>query len=472
MKNFYLSGGLERHEIEQIHASALLLLERVGMVVSHAEVLKLLRDRDGIKIEGDRVRIEASLASRTFTEVARMMRLRHSQQQGNDRLLCSVGGLSLHFADLDDERIRGPLAADLVDMVKLADSYGLAGVNPLTPVDLAPAVKELAIHKICLENARDIGCGIMNSPAQAGYIAEMNDIVGRTTSFSLWTISPLLLGNDSLEMLYRLRNRKNIRIRITNMPMLGATSSINLGEAFCQSMAELLGALTIACHVVEKEKIDFRIHTLIYPFDLRFGNCVYGSPESNLMDLYSMQISNFYDLPQTAVRGYKSMGKGHDLESAAERAFGVLAAALNGWKEFFAAGRTCNDQVFSAVQLVIDMEILHYVQRFMDGYGLGNISNIEPLIAQIEEARIGSRSFLEQEETLVQNPSSFYWFPELFNYERLESWEAKGAVPITEQARRIAKERIRSHAFKREARELKEMDRIYRAAAPHLLSVS
>jgi trimethylamine:corrinoid methyltransferase-like protein len=357
-------------------------------------------------------------------------------------------------------------------MVKLADSYGLSGVNPVTPVDLAPSIKELTIHKICLENARDVGCGIMNSPDQAEYIHEMNEVLGKTTSFSVWTISPLLLGSDSLEMLYRLRNKKKVLVRITNMPMLGATASINLGEAFCQSIAELLGALTVAAHVIEKEKLDFHIHTLLYPFDFRSGNCLYGSPESNLMDLFSMQISDFYGLPRRTVRGYKSMGKGHDIESAAERAFGVLTAALNGWCDFFAAGRTCNDQVFSAIQLVVDMEILHYVQRFMDGFDLGDFSNLEQLIAKIEDARSGRRTFLEQDDALLREPSRCFWFPELFDYERLESWEAHGAITVVDRARGIAKDRIRSHDFTRGPEELREMNRIFQRASARLSSVA
>jgi trimethylamine:corrinoid methyltransferase-like protein len=469
LKSYSLSGGIEKPEIEQIHLSALQLLERAGIVVPHARVRELLRDRPGITIEAERVRIEAGLASRVLADIVEMMRRRESRHEVGSSLQCSVGGLSLYVADLEDDRIREPTSADLASMVKLADSYGLSGVNPVTPSDIAPQVKELTIHRICLENGHDIGCGIMNSPIQAEYICEMNDVVGRATGFSVWTISPLLLGTDSLEMLYRLRNRTNIRVRVTNMPMLGATASINLGEAFCQSIAELLGALTVAVHVVDKEKIDFRIHTLLYPFDLRVGNCIYGSPESNLMDLFSMQISDFYGLPRAAVRGYKSMGKGHDIESAAERAFGVFAAALNGWREFFAAGRTCNDQVFSAIQLVVDMEILRYAQRFLEGYSLGDISNIEPLLTKIEEARSGNRTFLEQDDILTRDPTRSYWFPELFSYERLESWQAKGAIPIVEQARRIARDRIRSHEFTRGTAELKEIERIFRTATSGLL---
>ena len=472
MKRFFLSGGLERHEIERMHATALQLLERTGVMVPHPEVLKLLDGGEGLRIDGERVRIRADVASKAFSDVVTMMRRRDSAGGKIAKLQCSVGGLSLHFADLDDDHVRDPLTSDLVSMVKLADSYGLSGVNPVTPVDLAPAIKELTIHKICLENARDVGCGIMNSPDQVEYIHEMNEVVGRTTSFSLWTISPMILGTDSLRMLYQLRNKKNVRVRITNMPMLGATASINLGEAFCQSIAELLGALTVASHVIELEKLDFYIHTLLYPFDLRSGNCIYGSPESNLMDLFSMQISDFYGLPRRSVRGYKSMGKGHDIESAAERAFGVLTAALNGWSDFFAAGRTCNDQVFSAIQLVVDMEILRYVQRFMDGFDLGDFSNIESLTAKVEEARSGSRLFLEQDDLLMRDPSRYFWFPELFDYERLESWEARGAITVVGRARQMVRDRIRCHDFTRRPEELREMNRIFRRASARLTSVA
>jgi trimethylamine:corrinoid methyltransferase-like protein len=150
----------------------------------------------------------------------------------------------------------------------------------------------------------------------------------------------------------------------------------------------------------------------------------------------------------------------------------VLTAALNGWREFFAAGRTCNDQVFSAIQLVVDLEILQYAQRFLDGYDLGDLSSLDPLIEKIEDARSGRKTFLEQEDLLRQDPSRGFWFPQVFSYERLESWEAGGAIAVVERAREIAKERIRTHEFSREAAVQEDLDRIYRKASSRLLSVA
>lgn len=468
MQEFYLSGGFEKYEIEQIHRTALSILKKSGLLIPNSTVLECLQGRRGIKIEDSIVKFEDDLVSEILNDLVISSQNKEEILKEKRELKCTVGGLSLRYSDLYNDKIRDAQSPDLVDMVKLADSFGLSGVNPLTPVDLAPHIKEVAIHKLCIENGQDIGCGIMNSADQAEFIYDMNEVVGRKTSFSLWTISPLQLGNDSLEMCIRLGKKNNIQVRVTNMPMLGATSSVRLGEAFCQSIAELLGALTVAFFLVGKEKIDFRLHTLIYPFDMRLGNCIYGSPESNLMDLLSMQISDFYGLPKGPVRGYKSLGKGHDIESAVERAVGVFAAALNGWTEFFAAGRTCNDEVFSPIQLVIDIEILHYVQRFMDSYGLGNISDTDALISKIEEARNGTKTFLEQEETVQQVYADNYWYPELFNYERLDSWLLGGAIPITERAKEIAKVRLQNHYFERGKEEQKEINRIYQKALHHL----
>jgi len=468
MQRFYLSGGFEKHEIEEIHRTALTVLKKSGILIPNNTVLECLEGLRGIQIEDSIVKFDDTLISEILNDIVISSQNKEEVQKGKRDLKCTVGGLSLRYSDLENDKIRDARSTDLVDMVKLADSYELSGVNPLTPVNLPTYIREVAIHKLCIENGQNIGCGIMNSAEQAEFIYDMNEVVGRKTSFSLWTISPLQLGNDSLDMCIRLGKKKNTRVRITNMPMLGATSSVGLREALCQSLAELLGGLTVAFFLVGKEKIDFRLHTLIYPFDMRFGNCIYGSPESNLMDLLSMQISDFYGLPKGPVRGYKSLGKGHDVESAVERALGVFAAALNGWTEFFAVGRTCNDEVFSPVQLVIDIEILHYVQRFVEGYRWKNISDDEYLISKIEEARSGTRTFLEQEETVQHEHAKNYWFPELFNYERLESWLLGGAVPLTERAREIAKVRLKNHCFERGKEEQKEINQIYQKALHHL----
>jgi trimethylamine:corrinoid methyltransferase-like protein len=468
VKQYTLGGGIEKHEIQQIHETALTILERAGLRVPSPRVLELLRGKKGLRVENSVVRMDRKAVSEILEEVIRHLRTQQPSGGGDKELICTVGGLCLSYMDLVDDTIRAPRTADLVDMVKLADAYGLSGVNPLTPADIPAPIKEITIHKLCLEHSRDIMCGIMNSPRQAQFIHEMNQVVGKTTSFSLWCISPLQLGNDSLEMLYSLRDKDNLKVRITNMPMLGATSPIGVGEALCQSMAELLGGLTVAYHVAGPQKIHFRIITLVYPFDMRLGTCLYGSPESNLLDILSMQISDFYGLPHCSVRGYKGMGKGHDPQSAAERAFGVLTAALCGWNEFFAVGRTSNDEVFSPIQLVIDLEILQYARRFMKGYSLGNISDVEPLLAKIADAREGSRTFLEQEETVKTDFAAAYWFPEVFNYERLQSWMATGMTTLVDKARAIATEKIRTHIYRREAEKLRALDEIYRAACAHL----
>ncbi|GAG37753.1 unnamed protein product, partial [marine sediment metagenome] len=76
--------------------------------------------------------------------------------------------------------------------------------------------------------------------------------------------------------------------------------------------------------------------------------------------------------------------------------------------------------------------------------------------------------FLSHQSTL-DNFREAFWVPELFEHYTLRQWQEKGAKPILDRVKEIAKRRISEHHFELERNVQKELDRTYEKASESLI---
>jgi trimethylamine:corrinoid methyltransferase-like protein len=85
-------------------------------------------------------------------------------------------------------------------------------------------------------------------------------------------------------------------MNVNTMPVAGTTSPIHLLDACIQSLAELFAGLTLLFLVNESKRRKGKARCGVvdsiraYPFDMRYGNFVYGSAEDLLGTLYQAQM--------------------------------------------------------------------------------------------------------------------------------------------------------------------------------------
>lgn len=454
---YTLAGGLSEAQIERIHKDALEVLNEVGVNVPHPETLQLLSKHKCVSIEGTRVRYEPDVVNAALKEACAAGEDSSKREKENSAgLKARVGGIALHILDIDTGKIRDPLNKDLVKMTKLADSLGMEGVAPVIPQDVHPKLQDLAIYKVCWENSRNIGGGRITSLESAEYIYQMAQIAGKPFSLPLWVSSPLEINPANLEIILHFLDRK-VPMHTWSMPLVGVSAPIFLRSAIIQGIAECLGGLTTLQLITRGGKVSFGLD--MCPFDMKYSNAVYGSPEHNLIGLMQFQIFRFYGFPVMRIKGFKSMGKEPDAQAAAERAMAVLAGALLGAKVFHAAGRISEDELFSGEQLVIDNEIINYVSRFVKGFELEDKS---PTLKLIKEG-VAERSYLSHPST-AKHYREIFWIPELFEYSKLDQWKGKGGQSIRERAKEIARKRIKEHHFQLDNNVQKELDKVWNKA--------
>ena len=197
-----------------------------------------------------------------------------------------------------------------------------------------------------------------------------------------------------------------------------------------------------------------------YPFDMKYAAFVYGSPEDLLATLIQIQLNQFYGIPVVA-KSLLTTAKWPDAHAAAEKAAHTLAAALMGARIFTNAGLLSVDEIYSAEQLIIDYEIVQYVQRVCEGF---EVTDETLAVAAIEEVALGAGNYLLHPTTLA-NYRKATWDPSLFTHSTMRQWLDKGMPDLIGRARKIAQKRIAEHDYLLDAATRRELDRIYAWAA-------
>jgi trimethylamine--corrinoid protein Co-methyltransferase len=460
--SYQISGGMASADVRKIHDQALGLIERVGLRVPHEATLRLISDCAGVSVAGDRVRfrperVQAALAAQSYPSHAEL----------TDREFSIItGAYELNVIDMETNAVRPATYQDLVDLTKLAHSFGMHGSAPVKPMDLPPLLQELAHYKVSWEYSDRRPGAIfdanpVSSSRAADYIYEMAQAARKPFAIGLWIISPFTVTTENIELLYHFRGRKT-PFWVATMPVAGTTAPIFMPAAYVQSTAELLAGLTLIHLMSDGVPIYCSVIDSIraYPFDMKYASFVYGSPEDLLATLIQIQLNQFYGIPIVA-KSLLTSAKWPDAHAAAEKSAHTLAAALMGARIFINAGLLSVDEIYSAEQVVIDYEIVQHVKRVCEGFDITD----ETLAAGvIEEVALGAGNYLAHPTTLEHFRKATR-DPSLFTHSTMRQWLDKGMPDVIGQARKIAKKRIAQHDYLLDAETRRELDGIYARAA-------
>ena len=457
---YRLAGGLNEAQLDDMHEKAMGLIEEMGLEVAHEGIKGRLADFKGVHIDGDRVTFDRELVEEKLAQ------LRYEPWAG---FKITAGAYELNVTDLETGKIRPSTYSDLVDLLKLCDSYGLEGCAPAMPLDLPVPLQEIAMYKACFEHSRAYGWGYgdqtpKSTVATARCVYEMCQVVDKPFSLGLWIISPFKAAPGDLDVICDFLDQ-GIDTWVATMPITGMTAPIHLIGAYIQSLAELFAGYTLLCLVNQRGKSYCSIMDSVraYPTDMKYGSFVYGSPEDALATMIQIPLNRRYGIPVIA-KSLLTTAKEPDAHAAAEKTAHTLAAMLAGVDGFCDPGLLSVDEIMSAEQVVIDMEILEYCARFSRGLLYNDETSSVKSIAEVG----AGGSFLTHDTTLAHYREAF-WTPALFEHTSLGTWRERGAQDVTQRARAIAQRRIAEHEYEIEENKRRELERIYRHAESDLL---
>ncbi|MCL5985662.1 MAG: trimethylamine methyltransferase family protein [Actinobacteria bacterium] len=459
-RKYWLSGGFTADDIEKMHSAMLDVVENVGLNIQHDGILRELSGIAGVNISGENVMFSADLVEKAISQ------MQYPDYVKNADYLINQGAYEMNVLDLETGEIRPSTTKDLVEMVKLSDSYGMYGSSPVRPQDIkSTELQEVTMYKLCWENGPRISNSIFeanekSSVRVAEYVYEMSKIADKRFSLGFWIKSPFRTDFRELDIIYRFLD-KGVPMWVATMPIAGATAPVYMVGAYVQSMAELFAGLTMLGLINTSNETP---HCLIidsiraYAFDMRYASFVYGTPDDIIGTIFQAQLNKRYGIPLVA-KSLMTSAKFPDAQLGVELASHTLAAALSGARIFTGGGFLSVDEVYSGEKLVLDYEIVQHVKNIVEGF---EFSDKDLSLDIIKEVGIGG-SFISHDSTL-DNYKEAFWIPDVFDRTMLGQWKELGSPRLKDVLRKAAKKRIEEHSYEMDRDVKKELEKIFRKA--------
>ncbi len=447
----------------RVHRLAKRILQEIGMEVHHAEALERLQ-AEGFRAQGHRVFFEPAVVDEHVDEMRRWIASRSPSRAASDdgRLTLSVSSYSLHVHDFETDCVVPYTTGRLIEMCKLMDTLaedGVYGTPPGIPTEEPPDLQPIAQYRIAALYTRQGASPVDPTSAKTvNYLLDMAEVMGRPIHrLPVYIPTPLRLGGESLDVVLACVNRLS-HISISSMPSTGASAPIHPFGALALAAAEVMGGL-VAVRVLTGMPTTFGIG--IFPFDLRAGAMVFGSPENMLFQMLCADFNRFYgwaaeDVPDNI----HAMSKLPDTQSAADKAAIMALGAFLGARHFSCAGTLSLDEIFSPEQLLLDCEIRDWVQRAIQGVWLGE----ETVGDWLAEIRAGvQHGFIGLDSTL-DHYLDHAWYPRRFQRGAIGPWLTAGQPRLSERLRDEVRQRIAAHDYELDAERRREIERIYQVA--------
>ncbi len=447
---------LSLRDMEQIYATALALLERLGM----GEVPERLRTdllaagacaRDDGRVTFPPTLVEAALAAAAGEFTLHGRDPERSIHVGGNRVHFGTGGAAVQTLDLDSGLYRPATLRDLHDFTRLQDV--LANVSWFTRCCVAtdvldPYDLDVNTAYALLKNTTKPVATSFTLAEHVAPIVDMLDIAaGGSGAFARRpflkahispVISPMRYGEDAVDVVYECI-RHNIPVSCITAAQAGATAPATLAGFLSQSLAETLASLVMV-HVIAP---GYPMVFSNWPFviDLRTGAFSGGSGETAVLNAASAQLSNWLGLP-SGVACSMTDAKAIDAQYGMEKGITSLAAALAGGNLIYeSSGMTASLLGVSFEAFVLDNEMHSHSYRALRGI---EVSEDNLAFDAICDAVLGEGHFLGSQHTFAAMERD-YFYPLLADRSAPRSWVESGAPDAWDMARKRAREILRDH---------------------------
>jgi trimethylamine--corrinoid protein Co-methyltransferase len=460
---------ITQEQATRIHELAKRILDKVGLEVRHDGALARLQN-EGFRVAGNRVFFEPAVVQAYVDDMRRQIqsRPRDDPPTDNGKLSLSVSSYSLYVHDIEVDRVVPYTTDRLIEMCKLVDSLAgdsVYGAPPGIPIDVHPDLQPLAQYRIAALYARQGATPVDPTSAKTvNHLLDIAEVMGRPMrGLPVYMPSPLRLGGESLNVVLACVDRLS-HIGVSSMPSTGASAPLHPFGALALAAAEVMGG-AVAVRLLTGKPTTF--HVGIFPFDLRAGAMVFGSPENMLFHMLCSDFSCFYGWPSHPEPGnIHVMSKLPDAQSAAEKASIMALGAFLGARHFSCAGTLSLDEIFSPEQLLIDCEVRDWAQRAIQGVWMGE----EAVDDWLAEVRAGLQGGYMALDSTLDHYLEHTWYPRRFERGAIGPWMVDGQPHLSDRLRAEVRRRIAGHDFELDADRRREVERIYRAAEAVVLS--
>ena len=426
-------------DLQNIHRSALTVLEDVGIADATDDVVELACAKGCFVNEHGRLSFPRALIEDIVTKAAREYVI-HSRNPahadlhvGGNRLHYSTSGEAVTMLDIEKRAYRPSTLRDLYDCARVVDR--MENIHQFGQTVVPTEIVDLFEHDInvvyaCLAGTDKPIEHTFNTVKSLAPALELYDMVaGGEGKFAerpfasfggCPIVSPLRFAEDNLAVLVE-SSRRGLINDIAIAPQAGATSPAYLAGSLVQVLAEGLACLAIVNMVREGCPMSFAL----WPFavDLRTGGFSGGCAEVAIAMAAIGQIGRFYDLP-TTIAASMSDAKLPDAQMGYEKGISSVVAGLSGANRVLeSAGMMASLMGCSLEAIVIDNDMLGMAQRVVRGI---EVTDETLSVETIKQAVLGEGHYLGHADTLKCMENE-YFYPSNNDRSTTQVWEAEGA---------------------------------------------
>jgi trimethylamine--corrinoid protein Co-methyltransferase len=462
---YSIKQGLSGGQLDRLYKSALKVLDKTGVRITNSRILGAVSDTRGIRIHENRVRMSPEVVDGFVKEHLEKSGKAPERSHSQDFTIQILNGYAFQNLDIETGE-HGPMnTKECIWSARLVDSLhsrGVLGGTPGLPQDVDPVLREVLAFRIGCENSRTAGCVGATSEKTAEYIYRMSEVAGIRFGMSAFALSPLRVEGETIDMVIELVDKGyKMDIAVEAMPMQGVTTPVYMPSAFTENIATVLGTFTVLR--LTGLDMDMDLHFDLYPFDMKSGSIAYGTPEHILAYLMGTQINRFFGGSETGCKAFHTNALFPDAHSIMQRASFGSVAALNGARRFDFGGLLGIDKIFSAEQLVVDVEIVDYLKKLVRGIEFSE-RTLDP--DMIDKAGPGG-DYLTHESTIQACES--IWSSELFQSITPENWENSDKKRVKEKIQNKINGLLNNYDFSLSRDKQREIEDIYHSAEKEMI---
>jgi trimethylamine--corrinoid protein Co-methyltransferase len=442
---------LSESQIARLHEASLHILEKVGVHVPHPEVRKRFEEA-GAAVDGDLVRIPGALVASSLAQAGKSFAIygRDLSRQAvfgeGKRNYNSIAGEALWIDDETGER-RYASAKDAATAARLADALPhltIAGAMS-DPHELSPEYGAAACMAAMLRNTtKPLGLWFHNravSRIMCDLMVAVRGSQERARQYPLAypflePITPLRFPFAGVDALFETA-RLNLPIPIGPMAQTGLSAPGTLAGTLAVENAEILAGVCITQLITPGVAVCYG--GIPHAFDMRTTQMIFAGPEQALMAVAMTQMGKHYGLPVYINVGLTD-SKVPDAQAGMEAGITLAVGALAGADIFGHLGICGMDQASSLDMLVMQHELIGYVERVMQGIEF----NDEAIGLEVIEGVGPGGSFMDQEHTAAHFRQEL-WFPKLLDREFYDAWLSGGAKTMAQRCREEKERLLREH---------------------------
>ena len=447
------SQVLNTQQLQRIHGATLRVLERTGIQVPHAEMLRRFADAGArVDFAAQRVRIPSALVERSLAQAGKSFTI-----YGRDLAKTAPFGLGKrNYNSIAGEaswvdEIGQPRRYTVLDDVATASRLGDA-LDGLTIVGAMADPHELPVSSRCVDvlitqlaNTTKPVTFWYHDRASARFLNEVIIALRGSEALAmqyppcypfLEPISPLRFPFNGIDLLFETA-RLNLPVPIGPMAQMGLSAPGTMAATMVQENAEILAGVCFTQLIRPGMPVCYG--GICHAFDMGTTQMIFSGPEQAIFGVAMTQLGKSYGLPVYINVGLTD-SKSPDAQAGLEIGTTLMLGAAAGADIFGHLGICGVDQATSLDMLVLHDEAISYVESVMrdidcsdEALGLDEIDEVGPGGIYIDRDYTAEH-FREQ-----------LWFPRLLNRDYYEAWLNAGAVETRERCRQRKDELLASH---------------------------